>query len=103
MGLHAGIFSLVILVPLFWHFPTSTQAKSKMDVTPIDLSPYVTKLPAGAAKAGGCGGANDHPMTPVNNGNMPKLKRTSFTPQQRNIQDLYPKLAMNTPLTSPPD
>ena len=52
IGLHAGIFALVIFVPLFWHFSTPTQAKSKMDVTPIDISPYVTKLPAGATKAG---------------------------------------------------
>src|SRR6202040_564646 len=100
---HAGIFALVIFVPLFWHFSTPTQAKGKMDVTPIDLSPYVAKLPAGADKAGGGGGANDHTMTPVNKGKLPKFKWTQFTPPQVKIQNLNPKLAMDPALLGPPD
>jgi protein TonB len=103
IGLHAAIFALVIFVPLFWHFSTPTQAKSKMDVTPIDISPYVTKLPAGATKAGGGGGANDHTMTPVNKGKLPKFKWTQFTPPQVKIQNMNPKLAMDPALLGPPD
>ncbi len=72
MGLHAAIFALVIFVPLFWHFSTPIQAKSNVDVMPLDISPYVAKLPAGADKAGGGGGANDHTLTPVNKGKVPR-------------------------------
>ena len=104
MGLHAGIFALVIFVPLFWHFSKPIQAKSNIDVTPIDLSPYVTKaFPAGATKAGGGGGANDHTLTPVNKGKLPKFKWTQFTPPQIKIQNLNPKLAMDPALLGPPD
>jgi len=103
MGLHAGIFALVIFVPLFWHFSKPIQAKSNVDVVPIDISPYVTKLPAGAAKAGGGGGANDHTMTPVNKGKLPKFKWTQFTPPQVKIQNPNPKLAMDPALLGPPD
>jgi protein TonB len=103
IGLHAAIFALVIFVPLFWHFSTPTQAKSKMDVTPIDISPYINKLPAGATKAGGGGGANDHTMTPVNKGKLPKFKWTQFTPPQVKIQNPNPKLAMDPALLGPPD
>src|SRR5216683_2322779 len=90
IGLHAGIFALVILVPLFWGVPHTTEAKSNLNVTPIDISPYVAKLPAGADKAGGGGGANDHTLTPVNKGKLPKFKWTQFTPPQVKIQNLNP-------------
>jgi len=79
------------------------RAKSNVDVTPIDLSPYVAKLPAGADKAGGGGGANDHTLTPVNKGKLPKFKWTQFTPPQVKIQNLNPKLAMDPSLLGPPD
>ena len=103
MGLHAGVFALVILLPLIWPVPHTTEAKSNLNVTPIDISPYVTKLPAGATKAGGGGGANDHTMTPVNKGKLPKFKWTQFTPPQVKIQNLNPKLAMDPSLLGPPD
>jgi len=103
MAIHAGVFALVIFVPLFWHFSQPTEAKSKIDVMPIDLSPYVAKLPAGADKAGGGGGANDHTLTPVNKGKLPKFKWTQFTPPQVKIQNLNPKLAMDPSLLGPPD
>jgi periplasmic protein TonB len=103
MGLHAAIFALVIFVPLFWHFSTPIQAKSNVDVMPLDISPYVAKLPAGADKAGGGGGANDHTLTPVNKGKLPKFKWTQFTPPQIKIQNPNPKLAAEPSLLGPPD
>jgi periplasmic protein TonB len=104
IGIHACVFLLVFVVPLIWHFATPTQAKSKnVDVTSIDLSPYVSKLPAGAQKAGGGGGANDHTLTPVNKGKLPKFKWTQFTPPQIKIENPNPKLAMDPALLGPPD
>lgn len=103
-AIHGSLFALVILIPLLWHF-TKTEAKNKpgIDVTPIDLSPYMAKLPAGAKKAGGGGGANDHTLTPVNKGKLPKFQWTQFTPPQVHPQNPDPKLAMDPSLLGPPD
>src|SRR5207244_10940843 len=90
--------------PILTHwFQTSTQAKNTVDVTPIDLSPYMSQLPAGAKKAGGGGGANDHTVTPPTKGKLPKFKWTQFTPPQVKIQNPNPKLAMDPALLGPPD
>ncbi len=103
-AIHGSIFALIILIPLFWHFSSPTQAKNKsLDMTPIDLSPYTAKLPAGAKKAGGGGGANDHTLTPVNKGKLPKFQWTQFTPPQVKIVNPDPKLAMDPSLLGPPD
>src|SRR5579859_6649628 len=104
IGIHASVFALLILLPLVWKFSTPTQAKNKnVDVTAIDLSPYMAKLPAGAKKAGGGGGANDHTLAPVNKGKLPKFQWTQFTPPQVKIQNPNPKLAMDPSLLGPPD
>jgi len=101
---HGSIFAIVIFLPLFWHFSASTQAKNKsVDVTSIDLSPYVAKLPAGAKKAGGGGGANDHTLAPVNRGKLPKFSYTQFTPPQVHPVNPEPKLPMDPTLLGPPD
>ena len=103
IGIHAGFFALLIFVPLFWHFSPKTEANSKMNVMPLDISPYVAKLPAGANKAGGGGGANDHRMAPVNKGKLPKFQWTQFAAPQAKIQNPNPKLAMDPSLLGPPD
>ncbi len=104
IGIHAAVFALVLIVPLFWHFSAPTEAKNKnLDVTPLDISPYISKLPAGATKAGGGGGANDHTLTPPTKGKLPKFKWTQFTPPQVVIQNPNPKLAMDPALLGPPD
>jgi TonB family protein len=103
-AIHGSVFALVILIPLFWHFGTKTEAKNKnVEVTGIDISPYMAKLPAGAKKAGGGGGANDHTLTPVNKGKLPKFQWTQFTPPQVKPQNPDPKLAMDPSLLGPPD
>jgi periplasmic protein TonB len=103
IGLHAAIITLLV-VPLLWHLERPADAKNKtLDVTPLDISPYISKLPAGAQKAGGGGGANDHTLTPVNKGKLPKFKWTQFTPPQIKIENQNPKLAMDPSLLGPPD
>src|ERR1700730_2095052 len=104
IGIHGAVFALVLVLPLFWHFSPKTQANNKnVDVTPLDISPYVSKPPAGANKAGGGGGANDHTLTPPAKGKIPKFKWTQFTPPQIKIQNPNPKLAMDPSLLGPPD
>src|ERR1700745_3419139 len=103
IGVHAGVFAL-ILIPFFLKIAQPTQAVGKdTNITAIDLSDYVSKLPAGANKAGGGGGANDHTLTPVNKGKLPKFKWTQFTPPQIKIENQNPKLAMDPALLGPPD
>jgi periplasmic protein TonB len=102
IGLHAAIFALVVFVPLFWWHSTPTQAKTKQDVIAIDISPYINKLPVGANKAGGGGGANNHTVEPPNKGKLPKFQWTQFTAPQVK-PPVNPKLAMDPSLLGPPD
>jgi hypothetical protein len=51
LAVHGCIIALLIVPFLTNMLPTTTQAKNKLDVTPLDISPYVAKLPAGAKQA----------------------------------------------------
>jgi len=104
VGLHIAAIGLLV-IPIFTNvLPASTEAKNKqVNVTPLDISPYVSKLPAGADKAGGGGGGNNHTLTPTSKGRLPKFTMTQFTPPQAKIENLNPKLAMDPSLLGPPD
>ena len=103
IGLHVAVIALLV-IPIFTNvLPASTEAKNKVNVTPLDISPYMAKLPAGANKAGGGGGGNNHTLTPTSKGKLPKFQWTQFTPPQAKIQNLNPKLAMDPSLLGPPD
>lgn len=104
IGLHIAAIGLLV-IPIFTNvLPASTEAKNKqVNVTPLDISPYMAKLPAGNDKAGGGGGGNNHTLTPTSKGRLPKFQYTQFTPPQAKIQNLNPKLAMDPSLLGPPD
>src|SRR5438445_4173780 len=103
-GLHGALLFGLLVIPILTRVLPSTEAKNKqIDMTPLDISPYVAKLPAGADKAGGGGGANNHTLTPTSKGKLPKFKWTQFTPPQAKIENLNPKLAMDPSLLGPPD
>jgi len=104
VGLHIAVIALLV-IPIFTNMmPASTEAKNKqIGISPIDISPYMAKLPAGNDKAGGGGGANNHTLTPTSKGKLPKFKWTQFTPPQAKIENLAPKLAMDPSLLGPPD
>jgi len=104
VGLHVAVIGLLV-IPIFTNMlPASTEAKNKLvNVTPLDISPYVAKLPAGNDKAGGGGGGNNHTLTPTSKGKLPKFSYTQFTPPQAKIENLNPKLAMDPSLLGPPD
>jgi len=99
---HIAVIALLLL-PIGFRVVQTTQAKNKIDVTPLDISPYMAKLPAGANKAGGGGGANDHTTTPVNRGKLPKFKWTQLTPPQVKIQNPNARLQVEPSLLGPPD
>jgi periplasmic protein TonB len=104
VGLHVAVLAGLLVIPIWTSVLSSTEAKNKpVNVSPLDISPYVAKLPAGADKAGGGGGANNHTLTPTSKGKLPKFKWTQFTPPQAKIENLNPKLAMDPSLLGPPD
>ncbi len=103
IGLHAVVIALLV-IPLFTHIlPPSTEAKNKLDMTPLDISPYMTTLPAGAKKAGGGGGGGDRSVTPPTKGRAPKFDYTQFTPPEATLKNPAPKLPMDPTLLGPPD
>jgi protein TonB len=104
IGLHIAVIALLV-IPIFTNvLPASTEAKDKqVSVMPLDISPYMAKLPAGAQKAGGGGGGNNHTLTPTSKGKLPKFQWTQFTPPQAKIVNPNPKLAMDPSLLGPPD
>jgi periplasmic protein TonB len=104
-ALHIGIVALLI-VPFGWNFMNkSIEAKNKpgIDVTGIDISPYVSKLPAGNNKAGGGGGGGDRSPIPATKGKAPRFTMTQFTPPTAVIKNPDPKLPMEPTLLGPPD
>jgi protein TonB len=103
-GVHAGVIILLV-VPLFTNLlPQKSEAKNKtLDVTPLDISPYVSKLPAGANKAGGGGGGGDRSPLPATKGKAPRFAWTQFTPPSATIKNPDPKLPAEPTLLGPPD
>jgi len=103
MGIHAAVIALAFVPIVANIMSTSTQANTKVDVTPIDLSPYVSKLPAGKDKAGGGGGGGDRSPTPATKGRAPRFAWNQFTPPPAVIKNPQPKLPMDPTLLGPPD
>jgi len=102
LAVHAGVIALLIVPFITNMMPSTTQAKNKVDITPIDISPYMAKLPAGTKQAGGGGGANDHTNTPVNKGRPPRFTMTQFAAPTLHPNP-QPKLPMEATLLGPPD
>ncbi len=102
MTVHAAVIALLLL-PIGFRVVQVTQAKNTIDVTPLDISPYIAKLPAGANKAGGGGGGGAHEQLPPTKGRAPKFQYTQFTPPAPVIRNPNPKLAMDPSLLGPPD
>ncbi len=104
-ALHGLVLLAVLGLPIWWSgVVPSTQAKNKqLDVMPLDISPYIAKLPAGANKAGGGGGGGDRSQLPPTKGKAPKFQWTQFTPPSATIKNPNPKLAMDPSLLGPPD
>lgn len=103
IGMHIVVIALLV-IPIFTKIiPTPAEAKNKLDVTPLDISPYIAKLPAGNNKAGGGGGGGDHSTLPPTKGRAPKFQWTQFTPPSATIKNPNPKLPMDPSLLGPPD
>ena len=80
-----------------------TQASNKVLVDSIDISPYISQLPAGKDKAGGGGGGGERMNTPPTKGKLPRWSMTQFAKPMAVPRNLDPKLAMEPTLLGPPD
>jgi periplasmic protein TonB len=102
LALHVVVLVLII-VPLLPEImaPQTTKAYS-VQVTPIDISPYVPKLPPGPKKAGGGGGGGEHNPVPASVGKLPKFDFTRFTPPAVK-PPTNPKMAMTPTVLGPPE
>jgi protein TonB len=102
LAFHVLVLVLVIvpLLPALMSPPT-TQAKN-IQVTQLDLSPYLPKLPAGNKRAGGGGGGGEHNPIPASRGRLPKFSWTQFTPPKV-ATPLNPRLAMTPTVLGPPE
>ena len=103
VGLHVLAILLLLLPILTNVMPQTTQANSKLGVMPLDISPYISKLPAGANKAGGGGGGGDRTPLPPTRGKAPRFAWTQFTPPTATIKNPKPKLPMDPTLLGPPE
>jgi protein TonB len=103
-AVHATLF-LLIVAPFLSHMfstPATLAKNTPIILTPIDISPYAAKLPAGAKKAGGGGGGGEHNPLPASKGRLPKFSWTQFTPPAVKPPE-NPKLAMTPTVLGPPD
>jgi len=103
-AVHAAMIAL-LTTPFIISMSTPTKAKNKpvIEVTALDISPYVSKLPAGANKAGGGGGGGDRSPEPPTKGRAPRFAMTQFTPPTAVLKNLDPKLPMEPTLLGPPE
>lgn len=102
IAFHVGIIALLV-VPFITGFSTPIKAVNKVDITPLDISPYVSKLPAGAKPAGGGGGGGEHSTIVASKGRAPKFAMTQFATPTANFKNPNPKLPMEATLLGPPD
>jgi TonB family protein len=97
------LVALLLVVPFLPKLlaPQTTQA-SNIQVTPLDISPYLNKLPAGPKKAGVGGGGGEHNPIPATKGRLPKFDWTQYTPPLAKPPE-NPKLAMTPTVLGPPE
>jgi protein TonB len=101
LAVHIGI-TLLILFPLYHAFTNAAQTPvaSNLLVTPLDISDYTMKLPAGKDKAGGGGGGGERNPVPATKGKLPKWSMTQIAPPMVHTK---PESKIEATLLGPPD
>ena len=98
------LFVLVFSVPIIYKMAESADGQTvKADVSVIDISPYLAKLPPGGERAGGGGGGGERLPTPASKGKAPKFAMTQFSKPMVVPRNPNPKLAIEPNLLGPPD
>jgi protein TonB len=98
---------LLIIIPIAQEVLTPTQAKNviPVDLNAIDISPYITKIPAGGKdKSGGGGGGGERNPSPASKGRLPRFSlQPQLTPPVVQIKNPDPKLPVEATVFVPPD
>jgi protein TonB len=99
IALHVGIMALLI-IPFFMKVSSTTEAKNPVDVTPLDISEYISKLPAGKDRAGGGGGGGDRDPLPTSKGRAAIFKKIQLSPPEM-IKNPHPIMPVQPTLLGP--
>jgi periplasmic protein TonB len=97
---------LILIFPFVGELTTHQQAETKVSInlTSVDLSPYITKLPSGKDTSGGGGGGGDRNPVPASKGKLPKFSlQPQLAPPIVKIMNQNPKLAVDPTVFVPPD
>ncbi len=97
------LLAVLVIVPLLPEImaPQTTQAKN-YEVMPLDVSPYVVKLPPGGKKAGGGGGGGEHNPVPASKGRLPKFDWTQIAPPAVRPPE-HPRMAVTPTVLGNPE
>ncbi|HLW78835.1 MAG TPA: hypothetical protein VKU44_04465, partial [Terriglobia bacterium] len=99
---HALILTALIL-PVYIAKMLQPAKAAPTTSTIVDISPYLSELPADAKKAGGGGGGGDRSPTPASKGAAPKFAKMQLAPPMAKIPNLTPKMPVQPSLVGPPD
>jgi periplasmic protein TonB len=99
---HALIVVAVVLPVVIGRMLKPVKASTKQ-IAVVDISPYLSQLPASPKKAGGGGGGGDRTPTPASRGRVPKFAKEQYTPPMAKLPNLTPKLPMTPTLVGPPE
>lgn len=97
--IHAVVISLigVLLINKIVHKP---EKKPQLNVTDIDVKPFIPITPKNSQSMGGGGGGGDHDLVQVSKGKLPKFDREQITPPQI-IRNDNPKLPVPPSVVMP--
>jgi periplasmic protein TonB len=98
-----GSIILLILIPFLRAVSTEVKAKTLANslVTPLDVSEYKAKLPAGPKPAGGGGGGGDHEKIEASKGKLPKFSQQAQLAPPELIRNPTAKLMVAPTLIGP--
>jgi TonB family protein len=99
-----ALIVILLVVPLWQQMELKSEAKAKIDLQAIELSPYLPKLPPGNKPAGGGGGGGERMNTPPSKGRLPKFSmQTQLSRPAAVVRNLDPALAVEPTLYGPPE
>jgi protein TonB len=100
-AIHGSII-LLILIPFLRAVSTVAKAKGPdVLITPLDVSEYKAKMPAGPKPAGGGGGGGDHELIAASKGKLPKFSTQAQLAPPELIRNPNAKLLVAPTLIGP--
>lgn len=97
--IHLALISIIIFVP----FRSKVLEDPKMEVVPVELSPYkIVYPPAGKDKPGGGGGGGERKPELATKGRLPRFSMQQLSPPSL-IRNPNPKLPVEPTVIVPPD